>query len=226
MKNNNGEPFANLNFGTKPTSAALEEICVEIDPNMMLNDYAKAYVNEFHRRNPARAAAVNVTEQELQMYFTGLLLIRIETVNGNCKHWREAKQLLIPSWIEFTLSQIGEVVDVDRGLRILPTMQGHYDIEALLTVSEKLRYFTADGICLHRDAFPRDKAGDEETMTMAIIGQYVYSQSKDSHPIASYVASFLGFKLLEETTFKMLYRVRYDDIKFIRSMLLREESIF
>lgn len=223
---NNKEPFANFNFGTKPTSASFELISVEINPKMMLNDYAKAYVQEFHRRNPARAEAVGLTEEELYDYFVGLIAIRIESVNGGCKAWREAKQLLIPSWIEFTLSQIGEVVDVDRGLRFIPTLNHPVEIDKLLTVSDKLRAFIPDGVSLHKDAFPRGTEGDPETMSMAIIGQYVYSQSKDAHPIASYVASFLGFKLMEEATFKMLYRVRYDDISFIKSMLLREESVF
>lgn len=222
----NREPFANFDFGTKSTSASFESISVEIDPKMMLNDYAKAYVQEFHRRNPVRAEAVGLTEEELYDYFVGLIAIRIESINGGCKVWREAKQLLIPSWIEFTLSQIGEVVDVDRGLRFIPTLKHQIDINKLLAVSDKLRAFIADGVSLHKDAFPRGTEGDPETMSMAIIGQYVYSQTKDAHPIASYVASFLGFKLMEEATFKMLYRVRYDDISFIKSMLLREESVF
>ena len=115
---------------------------------------------------------------------------------------------------------------MDRGLRFIPTLKHPVEIDKLLTVSDKLRAFIPDGVSLHKDAFPRGTEGDPETMSMAIVGQYVYSQSKDAHPIASYVASFLGFKLMEEATFKMLYRVRYDDITFIKSMLLREESVF
>lgn len=223
---NSREPFAELNFGTKPTTASFETISVKIVPEVMLADYALAYANEFHRRNPVKAEAVNLTKEELQDYFTGLLIIRVQYVNGACKVWREAKQLLIPTWIEFTLSQIGKVVDADRGLCFVPTIEGIVDISKLLAVSDKLRSFLPDGISLHKDAFPRSTEGDVETMSMAVIGQYVYSQSKDAHPISSYVASFLGFKLQEEAAYKMLYRVRYDDIEFIRAMLLREETMY
>lgn len=224
--NNSREPFAELNFGTKPTTASFETISVKIVPEVMLSDYAQAYVNEFSRRNPVRAEAVGLTKEELHDYFTGLLIIRIQYVNGACKVWREAKQLLIPTWIEFTLSQVGKVVDADRGLCFVPTIDGEVDISSMLTVSDKMRSFLPDGISLHKDAFPRSTEGDLETMSMAILGEYVYSQNKDAHPISSYVASFLGFKLQEEAAYKMLYRVRYDDVQFIKNVLLREETVY
>lgn len=222
----NKESFAKINFGTKPTTTQLEKIVVTIDPDLMLNGYASAYTNELQRRNPTRFAAVNITEDELNYYFKGILAIRVESVNDVCKVWREAKQLLIPSWIEFVISQVGEFVDTDRGLFFTPSFTFEYDMESLLNISDKLRAFINDGVTMSKDAFPRGKGGDYETMSMAIINDYVQSQSKDSHPIASYVAAFLGFKLQEEAAFKMLYRVRYDDVAFIRTMLLREGTIF
>lgn len=225
----NSEPSAksfNFDFGTKPASVELEVVEVAIDSQLMLSDYAKAYVSEFQRRNPVRAETVGLTDDELFYYFEGLIALRVQSVRGECKVWREAKQLLIPSWIEFTLSQIGEVVDVDRGLKLVPVFQKDVDISKMLATSDKLRAFLPDGISLHKDAFPRSREGDAETMAMAILGSYVQSQSKDSHPISSYVAAFLGFKLKEEAAFKMLYRVRYDDVQFIRAMLLREEAVY
>lgn len=222
----NVESFSTMNFGTKPTTSELETIAVEIDPKLMLHDYARAYAMEFYRRNPVRAEAVNITEEELAEYFTSLVALRVQCVQGKCKLWREAKALLIPAWVEFTLSQIGEVVDTDRGLRFIPTFEKDVDIDAMLSTSNKLRSFIPDGVVLNKDALPRGIEGDYETMSMAIIGNYVNSQSKDSHPIASYVAAFLGFKLLEETSFKMLYRVRYDDVQFIKRSLLTEGAIF
>jgi hypothetical protein len=222
----NKEPFANLDFGTKPTASALEVIDVAIDPKLMLDDFAHAYVMELTRRNPGRAGAVSITEDELQDYFESIIALRVQCVHGTCKVWREIKQLMIPTWIEFTISMIGEVVDTDRGLRFVPQYARDINIEALLSTSDKLRFFVADGVSMSKDAFPRGIEGDVEVMSMAIINDYVQSQSKDSHPIASYVAAFLGFKLQEETAFKMLYRVRYDDVKFIRAMLLREGAIY
>lgn len=218
--------FSNLDFGTKVTTSGLEVIGVTINPDLIINDFAQAYANELYRRNPVRAQAIAITVEELQAYFTGLIAIRVESVYGSCKVWRQAKQLLIPAWIEFTLTQVGEVLDTDRGFRIMPKFEYEYDLDAMLTTSDKLRAFISDGLVLLKDAFPRETTGCVETMSMAIIDAYVQSMDKESHPIASYVAAFLGFKLQEETAFKMLYRSRYDDIEFIRAMILREGSLY
>lgn len=222
----NKDSFASLNFGTKATTSSLETIVVSINSKMMLADYAKAYEVELFRRNPVRAKEVGVTEAELQKYFEGILAIRVASIGGDCKVWREAKALYIPSWIEFTISQIGEVIDVDRGLRFIPQFNADVDMNAMLETSDKLRSFISDGVAMSKDAFPRSSTGDIDTMSMAIIGDYVSSQTKDAHPIASYIAAFLGFKLQEEVNFRALYRVRYDDVNFIRAMLLREGSIY
>lgn len=222
----NNESFSKLDFGTKPTTSSLETIDVTIDPKLILADYAIAYVRELNRRNPIRAKEVGVTEQELQDYFEGIVAIRVQSVSGTCKVWREAKQLLIPSWIEFTISQIGEVIDTDRGLRFVPKFEHDVNIVSMLETSNKLRAFTSDGVSMSKDAFPRSISGDPETMSMTIIDSYVKAQSKDCHPVASYIAAFLGFKLQEEASFRVLYGVRYDDVNFIKAMLLREGSIF
>lgn len=95
----------------------------------------------------------------------------------------------------------------------------------MLDTSSRLRAFEVDGVSMHKDAFPRDKEGDQDMMTMAVIGDYVKSMSETPHPIQSYVSAFIGAKLEEEAAFKVLYRVRYDDVKFIRAMLLHEESL-
>lgn len=222
----NREPYSKLDFGTNITTDKLEKIDVTIDPNLILSDFAKAYLSELQRRNSIRAKSVAITEAELKEYFISIIAIRVQSVRGNCPVWREAKALFIPTWIEFVITEIGEVVDVDRGLLFTPVFEHQYDIKKLLATSDKLRAFRSDGVSMSKDAFPRKPEGDYETMSMVIINDYVQSISKDSHPIASYVAAFLGFKLKEEASFKMLYRIRYDDVDFIRTMLLREESLF
>lgn len=217
----------NLDFGTKVSHPKLETIEVTINPDFILKDFALAYRNELHRRNPVRFEAIGLTEDELKKYFTGLLAIRVQSLSAEgCKDWRKAKALFIPSWVEFSLSMIGEVVDSKRGLKFTPVMQDcDYDLSEMLGTSDKLQSFIADGVVLHRDAFPRSSEGDYETMSMAIIDGYVQSIDDKSHPIASYIAAFLGFTLKKETDFKMLYRIRYDDVEYIRTMLLAEETI-
>lgn len=215
----------NLDYGTKPTNGKLEVIKVQIDPDVMINDFGKAYAAELHRRNPLRAEQTNLTEEELTEYFTQILALRVQFIHDQCRVWRQIKQLNIPTWIQFTISQVGRLIDYDFGLKVIPELNHKIDLNFLLDVSTRLEAFKSDGVTMHKDAFPRSKDGDKDVMSMALIEGFVYSRTKDAHPIQSYVNAFLGLKLIEEQTFKILYRVRYDDIDFIRSMLMSEESI-
>lgn len=218
------ENFANMDFGTKVSTVALDEICVIIDPSAMLGDFAQAYVDELYRRNPTRATSIGMSKEEIEAYFTGLLAIRVESVNGVCKCWREAKQLYIPSWIEAVISKVGMVTDVERGIIFKPVLSVTYDLTEMLATSTKLQAFVADGVTMHKDAFPRSNDGDKDVMMMAIINGYVMSVAV-THPFASYIAAFLGLKLRQEEALSVLYRVRYDDFNFVKAMLLQEESI-
>lgn len=218
-------PFQ-INFGTRPTTFELETIEVSIDTDVMLCDYAKAYSAELIRRNPGRYEVTNLDEAKLFDYFKGLVAIRIESLSDSCKVWRQAKQLLIPSFVQFALTQIGEVIDRDRGIRLIPKMDATYSIADMLDVSFALQAFTSDGLVLHKDAFPRGTEGDIDVMSMAIISGYIVSQRMVSDPLASYIAGFMGMKIQEEASLKMLYRVRYDDLQFVKQSLLHEQKIF
>lgn len=218
------EDFSNLNFGTKPGSVKFEEISVVIDPEFMFRDMAAKYVEETYFQQPLKAKEAQLTEEEMDQYLRGLLAIRVESIHGKCKVWREAKRLYIPTWIQFILSQLGTVVDYDYGLKMVPVYDGKYDINALIATSNKLGAFQ-DCLSMHKDAFPRGPEGDRNTMSMVVLDGFVQSRSKDAHPIHAYVTAFLGMKLEEDTAFRMLFRVRYDDAEFIKTMLLNERSI-
>lgn len=226
--NNYSEGFSSFNdldFGTKARAVKQEVIEITIDPELIMEGYAKAYVAELNRRNPDRLKASGITHQALHEYFKGLLAIRIQSLEGNLHDWRKAKQLYIPSWIEFAISRVGIVVDAKLGLKFVPKADINYDMTSLLDMSDQLQTFLADGVVLHRDAFPRTEEGDMEVMSMAIIDGYVRSGKDDAHPISAYIAAFLGFKLKQETAFQMLYRVCYDDVDFIRDMIIHEEKL-
>lgn len=223
----NNQSFQNLNFGTKPSTTGFDEIEVMIDPSTMIGDFAKAYEGEIFRRNPVRATQVGITSDELFTYFKGLISIRLESLSPQgCKSWRQAKQLYIPTWIEFVLSCLGIVTDIDMGLKIVPTGKIEYDIDVMLATSNKLQSFIPDGLGLHRDAFPRGTEGDQDMMSFALIDGMIKGMSRNQHPTMSYAAAFLGMKLKEEISFRMLYRVSYDDITFISTMLLHESTLF
>lgn len=227
MNNDNKSqvPSFLLDYGTKPTTSKYEEVIVNMNPEIMLKDFAQAYHNELYRRNPIKAREVNVTVEELESYFTGILTLRIKSCSGAIKEWREMKKLNIPTWIQFVISRVGIVLDAVRGLKFIPSIEFDYNIGEMLDTSVKLQQFIVDGVTMHKDAFPRSEEGDMNVMSMAIIDSYVQSISEIPHPISSYVSAFIGAKIEEEAAFKMLYRVRYDDVTFIKSMLMHEEKL-
>lgn len=55
-------------------------------------------------------------------------------------------------------------------------------------------------------------------MSMAVIDGYVRGMEKVDSPVAEYVAWFLQLTL-EEKLFTNLYRVQYDDVRTIESMI-------
>lgn len=222
--------FKDLNFGTKPTTDTYDTIYVSINPDMILSDFAQAYYYEMQRRNAPKFDSFvsngRLTVEKLDNYFKSIIMIRIQAVQGHCPVWRQAKRILIPTWIQFVISLLGEYVDINKGFKIVPTFDYDYNIEELIEFSSVIKSFSEDGLTMHEDAFPRDVEGDADTMSMVVIDGYVKSMTETAAPIMSYVNAFLGAKLEEEAAFKILYRVRYDDVRFIRDMLLHEEAIY
>ena len=235
---NDVKTFENLNFGTKVSTVSQETVYVNVD-GRMIRDYAQAYIKESRRLNPEAIAEVNLTLDELTQYFKFLLKCRVQSLSPDgLSIWRRIKQCYIPSFFQFVLSQIGIYVDYSYGLKFIPV----YDEEVpklksssdegsdegidYFATSDKIAFFTHYGLAATRDAMPRNVEGDPDTMGFIISGDYVYGRRIDQHPICSYVAAFLGFKLSEDSAFKMLYRVRYDDVEFIKESLIHEEAIY
>lgn len=226
---NVGNTF-NMDYGTKVTTDYPHEAeIMEINPEVMIEDYAVAYTRELQRRNPVRYESVAKRfdfEEELDYYFKGLIAIRVQSINNNCPVWRQARQLWIPAWIQFVIRSIGVFIDHDYGIHVIPSYSFDYDIEKMLQISRELEAFRKDGIAIFQEAFPYSKEGDREVMSMAIVNDYVNSMSKDSHPIASYVCAFIGGKVSETCAIASLYRVRYDDVAFIKEMLIHDPAIY
>lgn len=217
--------YNTLDYGTKATNTKLEVIEISINTELMINDYATAYAKELYRLNPVKAKEVDLTPAELDYYFKGLIVMRVESINDTMRVWREAMLLVIPAWIQHTISTIGEVIDRARGIHFKPRLNAEYDIKKLLEISNKLEAFETDGLSLHKNAFPREKTGNAEVMGMAIINDFVHSINAEAHPAASYVAAFLGYKLVQEQSYSVLYRVRYDDVNFIATQLVNDRGL-
>lgn len=227
--------YGSLNFGTTVTTADYQNVEVVVDPMFMMGEYAEAIVHDLERRNPIRFASV---EKQMSVAFEGqtmievmtaymcdLARIRIAMIHDNFKDVRTAKELAMTPYVQFAISLIGVVRDLDHGRKLVPCI-GDPDLSMtmaqLLKVTEYLRVFESDGVVLLYDAFPRTKDGDQETMSYAIIDGYIKSIDRNSNPAKSYVAAFLGMKLRQESELKCLYSVRYDNVEYVRDRLIAE----
>lgn len=220
--------FLDLNLGsTLPTFREMETINVLISEKNLLGNYALAFVNEARRVNPLRAEAIGLTTEEVESYSKYLLTKRIECVNLSCPDYRKLKTLYMPSWIQYNLSLIGKVVKYDVGLILMPVMESPSEMtfEEASVISEKIGSLSRD-LQIVQDAMPRQPEGDDDVMSTAMIAGYVCSLKEVSHVAFTYVTAFLGMKLQEEAMFKVLYRIRYDDVKFIATALTTQKGLY
>lgn len=141
--------------------------------------------------------------------------------------WRQAKLLFIPAWIQLIISKYGVLNKPEFGLRIVPTIEAEININNLLITSQKLSSFTDDGMFMVRDGFPRDNEGDIDVMMMAVFENQVRGiiRPDNPSPLAQLVAAFTNQKIEQDTTFKALYRISYDEVDFIKSMLLNDRRL-
>lgn len=220
--------FESLDLGTiKPTSIPQETINVVISTENLTGPYGKAFVNETYRVNPLRAEQVKLTAEEVQSYAHYLMTKRIEAVNNDCPDFRKLKVLYIPSWIQYCLAMVGKLVKRDIGLVIMPEMEdpSTMTFEEALAISEKIGAFE-DDLQIVKDAMPRGLEGNEDVMSTALVADYVRAIKPVQHVASTYVTAFLGMKLKEEMAFQALYRVQYDDLEYVSSVLTATKGIY
>lgn len=193
----------------------------------MFEDYSRSFLNEAMRKNPLLAERVELSIDELNEYIKYLIVQRVKCVEGTCTDYRKLKALAIPVWIQYNLAMIGEVIIRNKGIKLIPKLGFNSDMkfEEALVVSQKIEMFI-DDLQIVLDAMPRDNQGDHDVMMTSLIAGYMRSIEEVGHPISTYVSAFLGFKLREEAAFKVLYRVQYDDIAYIASVLTYRREIF
>lgn len=209
--------------GPRPVETAV--IDVVIDPTVMVDDYAKAFVAEVERIRPRLQERVQLTEEEMIKYCRFLLSQRVKNVLGKQIEWRSLKECYIPVFIQYVMTTVGIVRLLGEGLILQPQMKDEkMTVDEALAISQKLAYFEKD-LQMVKDAMPRSKDGDQDTMSCALIAGYVRAMKPVEHPVSTYAAAFLGFKIKEEMAFSMLYRVEYDDLNYIASALLRNKVV-
>lgn len=223
--------FLELDLGTgSPTYAQMDTIEVVVTTSPLLKDFGNAFVMEAERKAPLKAEKVGLTAEEVVKYSGFLLKQRVLYVNQECKLWRKLKVLWIPAFIQFALDRFGKVVDRQFGLELLPTtndaelLGADMSYEEAVAISEKIAAFESE-LQILQDAMPRSIEGDADVMTTALIAGFVRSMKVVKHVASTYITAFLNLKLKQEVMFKALYRVQYDDIKYIQTALTTQKVI-
>lgn len=214
--------FTKLDLGGgSPVAANFDTIEVNINPELVSDQYAKGFVDECFRVAPVKAEKVNLTVQEMIDYVRFLLQRRIASVNYECSDFRRLGILAIPTFVQYVISTIGEVRLDDVGIIIKPKYNGPdvISLEKAIEISNKVRAFERDGLHIVFGAMPRSCEGDTDVMSCALIADRVVSMKEVAHPISTYAAAFANARIAKEAAFKVLYRTQYDDVDFIAHAL-------
>lgn len=219
--------YDNMVIGTSvPIGITTEVIDVTVEGSELLSSYAKAFVAEAHRVNPLKAEQVNLTQEELISYVTYLLAKRVECVHNECRDFRKLKVLYMPAYVQYVLSRVGEVTMRDIGLKFIPSFNGEVKLtfEQAVEISEKVG--SLDDLQIVRDAMPRTIEGDPDVMSTMLISGFMRSLKPVKHVASTYVSAFLKCQLERDCALSALFRVQYDDYKFILSALTSQKGLF
>lgn len=203
----------------EPTARDLVHIEVLISTESLLGDYARAFITECTRLNPLLAREVKLKPDVVLQYCQFLVQRRIAIVNETITDYHKVRQLLIPYWIENCLAQIGRVWIRELGYLLTPVYP-HEEVitfEEARAISDQLSFFE-DKLEMARRVMPREREGSPDVMSLALLtAEVVGLREKRSTPQAVVMSRFLGLKLLQESTFEILYRVNYGDLKTVSS---------
>ena len=204
----------------QPVPASRDTITITISSTEVLSDFAQAFVEEGYRKNPLLAEQVKLTAEELSAYNHYLLTKRVETIHQQCRDFRKLGVLYIPSWVQYLLAMIGIVYDDQLGLEFIPVMEepSTMSFEEAVTISNKVRAFNRD-LQMVNEAMPRGIYGESSVMQTLIIADYVRSIRQVTHISDTYVTAALGFKIQQDLGLTALYRLQYDDVSYIRSVI-------
>lgn len=211
-----------------------------------LLDYSTLLVDQVMMSKPQLMAlndsrkALALEPGEVFKYLTLLLKVRVTEVNGGGTRRHVVKQLLIPSFFQTLLALVGKVRIAQLGLEMVPVWTDDAkkgtptsdkpkiedeDWDFMLNVSKKLSYHT-DCLNLEKAAMPLEVTGDHALMLTALIDGFVCSMQSVDNGFKCYASSFLRMRLVKEASFKVLYRVQYNDADELARILLTKKEAF
>lgn len=215
--------------GMRLTPNADNTIEVYVKPSVMLDDYARQLVVSAQFHNPQRFEVKPLDPDQMVQYCRFIVYQRIQQVKGEKIQWYKLKDINVPEFLSQVLPSFGRVDYFEYGRLYMPNMHESFnptiDIDQALTISGDLEFYKGT-LRMHKDAFPRVKDGDFETMNCACdsAGMVLTTISVKSD-IAVAHAAFLGFTQPKDSWFLNHLELRADRIDVIKRILLNSEEV-
>jgi hypothetical protein len=208
-------------------TTAIDMIRVKVDltPSDLFTDLASAYFAEVTRITRFENKVSTINEESMLKYFQTLLYLHVQNVNSRVKtEYNKVKyNAIIPTPIYTLLTQIGEVVDKNFGLKFYPSFE--IDSTELLSPSEMIDFgyellrMENLGLKLTTNGLPSSNTSGE----LGFMGAYAYENEVRSYrhdnPVYGFYAAMFKTKGIEQALGISALRVRYGYIDHYKSLI-------
>lgn len=218
----NMSKFVEENIAVTP--ARFDEVKVFIScKNMVLDAYAEELYFNIQTAVSMKGGTFDLTAEEFMKYLITLVKARVDYVQGRSPVVFPTDRIVVPSFLSCVLSNIGKARHLDYGIELVPEMDpsiiesGTYFTEKadVQRISNTLRLTTGIGL-EYGEGYTRMREGSFEFMTMTMMGEYIYSISKDSHPVYALLSSALGVRGIEAV---LSPRITYGSVRHLANLV-------
>lgn len=205
-----------LDLNNQSVAVDVVRVKVELSPNEMFTDVAKAYCREVLRITRFESKQTIISEMTMEKFFNSVLYLHVSNVNSNVKsEYRSIiRRINLPTVLVSVLLNIGEVIDKDFGLKFIPSMD--IDSEQLMSPSE-LEDFSQEllrlenlGLKITTTGLPLpNKCGTIGFMGSQLVENTDVRSYRHDHPVMGFFRSMFRSQSLEQVIGLSALRVRY-----------------
>lgn len=181
------------------TPLQYDRVKVTVDLNCkVLDAYKRELFSEWQIAVNQAGRELPFTAEELNRYIDGLVCLRVDYVNGHRVSVMPTDGIAVPSFLSLILSNLGLARDTSMGVELYPEVEQPYTVDPdfMWKISRMIRLITNLGI-EYAEGYLRSRDGSFEFMSMTLLGDYVRTWTKESHPVYALLASVVGLRGIE-----------------------------
>lgn len=225
-----------------PSPTDFEEVKVEMltGEDCLIDEFAHLEYEALERAYMYSRNGLPFTEDDFKIYCRLMILQRIQWVVGPKPMFRPEEQIIIPSFLYVVSSNIGKVIDVERGLTFIPytTWDGNYaeckemdDKTAAMKkkeITQRISKFLQNTPGYEGSlGYKKDKRGELEFMAMQVVSEgehYIAYENAQAHPVYAFIASIILTGMDSKSMTRKPY-VKYADINLLKQLLWEFTSL-